>query len=279
MFNITSEVSLPDGFIEKYSKDEMFGDAYILIKGEQLNEKIRREKASRMTAYYSILDDVLYYENKICVSRNNLRDMLHLAHVSQVFGHFGYSKTLLRLGHYYWKWKSQDVLAYCKWCTVYLRNKVSRSKPLGEPQLLEIPDRRWGSVSMVFVTHLPVTPRGFHSTMTFVDRFTKRIHLVPSIGTDSATEVADCFFNHVFCHNGLRYSIVWDMDPKFTSKFWKHRLKCCGIQLKMSTSRHRQTDRSTEIMNRMIENYLRCYFSFHQSYWDTLLSSAEFAYN
>jgi hypothetical protein len=32
-------------------------------------------------------------------------------------------------------------------------------------------------------------------------------------------------------------------------------------------------------MNRMLENYLRCYCSYRQDYWAELLPSAEFAYN
>lgn len=47
----------------------------------------------------------------------------------------------------------------------------------------------------------------------------------------------------------------------------------------MSTSLHLQIDGSTEIMNRMIGNYLRCYCAFHQTDWDILLRSAEFADN
>ena len=74
-------------------------------------------------------------------------------------------------------------------------------------------------------------------------------------------------------------SIVSDRDPKFTSDFWKTLMNICGVNLKMSTSSHPQTDGSSEIMNRMVENYLRCYCNFHQDNWDELLPSAEFAYN
>lgn len=47
----------------------------------------------------------------------------------------------------------------------------------------------------------------------------------------------------------------------------------------MSTSNHPQTDGASEDMNRMIENYLRCYCSYRQDDWDALLPAAEFAYN
>ena len=48
-----------------------------------------------------------------------------------------------------------------------------------------------------------------------------------------------------------------DRDPKFTSKFWKKLMILCGITLQMSSSHHPQTDGISEVMNRMIENYLR----------------------
>ncbi len=53
----------------------------------------------------------------------------------------------------------------------------------------------------------------------------------------------------------------------------------CGVKLKMSSSRHPQTDGSSEIMNRMISNYLQCYCNFRQNDWVDLLPSAEFVYN
>lgn len=132
---------------------------------------------------------------------------------------------------------------------------------------------------MGFITHLPTTKSGFDCTTTFVDWFSKRIHLVGSDETDTAVDVANCFFDNIFRLHGILDSIVTDRDPKFTSQFWPPLMNRCGIQQKMSTSRHPQTDGSTKIMNRIVENYLRCYCSFNQNNWDQLLTSAEFAYN
>lgn len=47
----------------------------------------------------------------------------------------------------------------------------------------------------------------------------------------------------------------------------------------MSSTHHPQTDGTSEIMNRMVENYLRCYCSLRQDDWDEFLPAAEFAYN
>ena len=52
-----------------------------------------------------------------------------------------------------------------------------------------------------------------------------------------------------------------------------------GIQLKLSFSRHPQSDGASEIMKQMVENYIRCYCSYQQEDWDELLPAAEFACN
>ena len=47
----------------------------------------------------------------------------------------------------------------------------------------------------------------------------------------------------------------------------------------MSTAFHPQTDRQTEILNRILENYLRAYTCFEQMNWAKLLPGTEFTYN
>lgn len=199
-----------------------------------------------------------------------MKDILLLVHENPTSGHFGYFKTLSRLRGYHWRNKSMHVYAYSKGCNVCKLNRDGRAKPFGEPEPLELPNRRWGSVSMNFVTHLPVTPAGFDSITTFVDRFSKRVHFITSEGTETAIDVAKRFFDNVSKHHGLTDSIVSDRDPKLRSKFGSPLMDRCGICLKMPTSRYPQTDGSTEIMNRMIGHYLRFYCTFHQTNWDSL---------
>ncbi len=83
----------------------------------------------------------------------------------------------------------------------------------------------------------------------------------------------------MFLHHVLSDSIVSDLDPKFTSKFWKRLIEIFGVKLKMSSSSIPQTDGSSEIMSHMVENYLRCYCNYQQDGWDQLLPRAAFAYN
>lgn len=56
-------------------------------------------------------------------------------------------------------------------------------------------------------------------------------------------------------------------------------MKLCGMKLEMSSSRHPQADGVLEIMNRMIENYLRFCVSYRQNDRDDLLASTEYSKN
>eukprot|EP00171_Calliarthron_tuberculosum_P007413 IDg7413t1 len=273
------DLHLPAGFADNYFTDATFGPFFRALKGNMLLEKVEKDRVARLLPLFELCDNRLYYKKKLCVPRNNVKDILKLAHDSTVSGHFGFSKTLHRLERFHWRNKLRDVKIYCQGCFPCQQGKDSRVKPLGEPQPLEIPDRRWGSIATDFITQLPLTERGHDAITTFVDRFTKRVHFVPSKGTDDALQAARSFFNTVFRHHGLPDTIVSDRDPKFTARFWKELMHRCGVSLCMSTSHHPQTDGASEIMNRMVENFLRCYCSYLQRDWDELLIAAEFAYN
>ncbi len=101
---------------------------------------------------------------------------------------------------------------------------------------------------MIFIVKLPKTKNGYDSITTYVDRLSRRVHFIPSKDSDTAVDVANAFFSNLFKHHGMPDSIVSDRDPKFTSKFWQRLMELCGVKLKMSSSRHPQTDGSSEIM-------------------------------
>lgn len=73
----------------------------------------------------------------------------------------------------------------------------------------------------------------------------------------TAVDAAGSFYTHVFKNHEMPDNIVSDRDPRFTSKFWDCLMDLFGVKLKMSSSRHPQTDGASEVMNRMVENYLR----------------------
>jgi hypothetical protein len=132
---------------------------------------------------------------------------------------------------------------------------------------------------MDFVTDLPTTPRGHNTICTFVDRFSKQIHLAPTTKQITAEGTARLYLSTVFAHHGLSRSIVSDRDPRFRSGFWEAVLRSLGTQLKMSTANHPQTDGQTEIAQRAAEDVLRSFVNYRQEDWDDLLPLVEFALN
>ena len=159
------------------------------------------------------------------------------------------------------------------------QKKDQRQKKLTDPSPLQVPSRRWGLVATDFIVELHRTPAGFDAITNYVDRLSRRVHFAPSKTTDTAVEAADAFFSNVFKHHGLPDDIVSDRDAKFTSRFWNELMKLCGIRTNISTSYHPQTDGVSEIMNRMVENFLRFYCSLRKNDWDRILPAAAFAYN
>lgn len=165
-------------------------------------------------AYYTVKKTYASREGMLSTSYflhtcNGSRVMTNsLQHDNKASGHFGYSKTLSRFVHYHWKNKSTDIYEYCRRCSSSQQNKDGSTKPLDEPQPLELPNRRWGFVSMDFIAHLPETDSDYACITTFVDRFSERVRLVTSRSTDTATDVAECFFRHVFRLHELPDSIV-----------------------------------------------------------------------
>ena len=68
-------------------------------------------------------------------------------------------------------------------------------------------------------------------------------------------------------HHGLPDSIISDRGPQFVSKFWKHLFKMLKVTCKLSSIYHPQIDGQVERTNQTLEQYLRCFLSYHQDDW------------
>ena len=195
-------------------------------------------------------------------------------------GHVGMNRTQELLKRDFW-WPKMDetVATYVNNCEMCVRNKAPTRKPAGLLQPLPIPGRPWESIGMDFITHLPQTKAGHTAIYVIIDRLTKLTHIVPTTDNATAPDVAEMFIDTVVKHHGLPRNIVSDRDAKFTSKFWEAFCEQIGIQMKMSSAYHPQTDGQTERMNRVIIDMIRHYVDPMHNDWDEHFTAAEFAIN
>lgn len=91
--------------------------------------------------------------------------------------------------------------------------------------------------------------------------------------------MAKLFLNHVFKLHGMPSTIVSDRDPLFISKFWQELFRLQGTALKYSSAYHPQTDGQSEVVNKCVENYLRCVVGDNPKEWVRWLPLTEWHYN
>ncbi|KAF9679018.1 hypothetical protein SADUNF_Sadunf07G0096400 [Salix dunnii] len=140
------------------------------------------------------------------------------------------------------------VKEFVRNCDVCQRCKTECLLPAGLLQPLPIPNKVWSDISMDFIEGLP-NSRGKTVIMVVVDRLSKYAHFISLSHPFTAVLVAQVFINHV------------------------------GTELCMSSSYHPQTDGQTEVVNRTLEQYLRCFTGTQPKRWVDWLAWAEYSYN
>jgi hypothetical protein len=131
---------------------------------------------------------------------------------------------------------------------------------------------------MDFIEELPKSG-GYNSILVVVDRLTKWAIFIPTVTTLNSSNLVELILQHVVSQHGLPSHIVSDRGSKFVSKLWRNLMERLGINLRLSTAYHPQTDGQTERINQVLEQYLRVFTSYQQDDWAKLLGQASFAYN
>jgi hypothetical protein len=200
-------------------------------------------------------------------------------HETSQGGHSGFYRTYRRLAaNVYWVGMKNAVQEFVRGCDVCQRQKYLASTPGGLLQPLPIPDRIWEDIAMDFITGLPKS-MGFEAILVVVDRLSKYCHFIPLKHPYTARTIAEVFVKEIVRLHGVPLSIVSDRDPIFMSNFWQEMFKLQGTKLKMSSAYHPKSDGQTEVVNRCLETYLRCFIADQPKTWVLWVPWAEYWFN
>ena len=225
------------------------------------------------------------HRGKIRIPPEQETECIQTHHDDPTRGHPGINKTTALIQRNFLIPKLREkVTSYIAKCIKCNQDKSARHAPYGRIRFSEPPTQPWQQVTMDFITGLPNSPDPVYETiynaiLVVVCRLTKYAHFVACQKTVSAEQLGYLILDRVMRHHGIPEVFVTDRDKLFTSKYWRTLVATLGINGKLSTAFHPQTDGQTERANQTLETYLRHYVNANQDNWAKLLPVAQIALN
>lgn len=223
----------------------------------------------------------LFYKSRLVIpNTSTLKEkILAEAHNTPTGGHGNFLKTLKHVyADFFWLHLKKDVKVFVHNCLTCQQNKYQTLVPAGLLQQLPIPQRIWEDISMDFIKGLPSSV-GYDTVLVIVDRFNKYAHFLALSHPYTAKTVANIFCKEIVRLHGLPRFILFDRDVIFRSSFWQELFRLSHTQLHMGTSYLPQFDGQTEMVNRCVETYLRCFTHEQPKASFKFLAWAEYSYN
>lgn len=87
--------------------------------------------------------------------------------------------------------------AYVKSCELCAHTKNATHKPYGLLQSLDIPDRPWCSISMDFITKLPLS-HSYDTIWVVCDCMMRAAHFIPICESMDAPDLACIYLDRIF---------------------------------------------------------------------------------
>ncbi|GJR71627.1 putative reverse transcriptase domain-containing protein [Tanacetum coccineum] len=189
-----------------------------LSKKERVKPK--RVRAMAMTIEFGV-------KGMILATQGGVRAVImDVAHKSRYSVHPGADKINYDLRDmYWWPGMKRDIATYVSECLTCAKEKAEHQRPSGLLQQPEIPEWKWESITMDFITN--------------------------------TEKLARLYTDEIIMRHGVPVSIISDRDAQFTSRLWKSFQKALGTRLDMSMAYHLQTDRHSEHIIQMLEDMLR----------------------
>jgi len=193
---------------------------------------------------WQVEGDLVLKEGKVYVLKDEeLRiEIIWLHHNIPVAEHREKWKTMkLVTRNYWWLGVMRDVEKYVEGYNICQRMKNRIEVPAGKIKLSEVLKKLWTYIIVDFITKLLVMARK-DTILVVCNRLSKMMHFVTTTERMSAEGLVRLFINNVWKLHGLLESIVSNRRLQFVAKMIKELNRMLGIETKLSTSYHPQTD-------------------------------------
>ena len=220
--------------------------------------------------------------HQILVPESQIPFVIDTFHSGMLSGHWGATKTVEMIHRYYYfhgiKAKVKRHIALCDLCQ---RVKSDHQRPSGLLVSLDIPDRKWESITIDWIVRLPEVHyqrRKYDGILVVVDRATKMTHLIATHSTETAQDTARLLMDNVFRLHGVPRNIHSDRDTRLTSQFWQEYARLLDIKHSMSAAYHPQSNGQAERTVQTVKQLLRM-ARFHGHTWFDMLTATEMIIN
>ena len=124
-------------------------------------------------------------------------------------------------------------------------------------------EKPWSHILADFITKLPLA-QGYNAILVVCDHFSKMAYFIATTEKTSVEGLAKLFQDHIWKLHGLPKSIILDRGVQFVAGMMRELNNSLGIQMKLSTAYHSQTDGQMERINQELEQYLRVFIDHRQ---------------
>ena len=147
--------------------------------------------------------------------------------------------------NYWWPGVTRDVGRYVEGCDLCQKMKNRMEEMAGKLKLSEVLEKPWTHLTVDFIMKLLVVARK-DVILVVCDWLSKITHFVATTEGTSAEGLVRLFRNNIWKLHGLPESMVSDRGLQFTAELTKELNRMLGIETRLLTAFHLQTDRQTE---------------------------------
>ena len=150
--------------------------------------------------------------------------------------------------NFWWPGVTKEVKKYIESYNACQRNKNCIEVPAGKLISNTVPEKSWSQITADFITKL-LLAQGYNVILVVCNRMTKIAYFAPTIERTSVEGVAKLFQDNVWKLHRLPESIITDKGAQFVAGMMRELNQMLGINTKLSTAYHLQTDSQMERMN------------------------------